>query len=749
MNHTTVPRLNFEAPKNNKLASVRKILKQYYGNNLISKLVSQFNVSEPLIKEIIKSKKVSGKIRVLNKLNKLCPVGTQCSGRKLRKYTRMLSRAIREINRAVKVEVQRKDIYACVYSLRGSMIGLPETEVGKLVIESLKRDKRSLMGMTQAGFVQKFGNVKNFNETLRKKIKAYKELAKNKILAKKILGNNEQAYPRKLNQNKEELKTYFATSIKRLNSVEKSLLQSHLTPILGHYTSCGHKVATIVTKFPKLIAEVSVFKKLVKIVQAINIQKEVVRKHFKSYLKKVSRRNSNLLYKNNVDQIVDTYMDKFTKSNLDALKTLNVSGIMSCDVSSLFDSSIIQMERKIQKILKELTKGNISKVYSKGSFRKGTDGRFFILNKNAFPNVGQWKNDRYVSPLQNSHLSGYQTRERIEIFNIKRELTQLGVSSQILDKLVSAKLKLASAKREPALSGSKLLSILSPILVNMQAVKKLIVQKNDMFKQHPELAESFENNTLQNILASGLHLNDIKDFLIDQIQELNNFLKNSPKIKNIKVTNDSINITGGNLPHNALTIKLDSIRMDLQRDIKAGVTEVKIIPNANIGSLIRHAIETSYPKLPKIPSSQLLKIQAQIVKRYSPTIVVWGMASMEGSFASNKRIALARAKSAIAQLKKQYPSAHFKAEWAIQGVDGEKLITQKALKEAEEAMVEKWNNKFNDKKVKSVKEIYAKLKASNLPPKQAKFIKTNFLNARKVEMRIEKSKKTTAPATRA
>ncbi|MBD3156464.1 OmpA family protein [Candidatus Peregrinibacteria bacterium] len=141
-----------------------------------------------------------------------------------------------------------------------------------------------------------------------------------------------------------------------------------------------------------------------------------------------------------------------------------------------------------------------------------------------------------------------------------------------------------------------------------------------------------------------------------------------------------------------------------------------------------------------INTKKLDTLKKETIDKQKPTVIVWGSASMEGGFETNKRIAKARAESAKRQLEKK--GYKVEARWAIQGL-GERIDSAASYRDHEGKMLKEWNEKVSpDSKVADIKEIYAKLKEiASCTKKEQAFLNKYFIAGRRVAMQVEYPKK--------
>jgi hypothetical protein len=244
--------------------------------------------------------------------------------------------------------------------------------------------------------------------------------------------------------------------------------------------------------------------------------------------------------------------------------------------------------------------------------------------------------------------------------------------------------------------------------------------------------------------------------------------KKAPKIKEVKVGKGGISVVGENLPQVGKSITIDPTDawVDLNKGIKSGVQTVDMGSGTtsidkNLTTILKNAVKRAISGIngvadpdavmSKISDAQLKALKKETLDKHKPEIVVWGVASREGGFETNKRIAKARAESAKRKLEKQNPGVKIITKWAIQGFGkngkGEKVTNREDYKQDEKNMIDEWNkNLGKTKKIKSAKEIYAKLnKSSSWTPEEKIFFDFYFLNARKAALALEYPGKKQAP----
>lgn len=238
--------------------------------------------------------------------------------------------------------------------------------------------------------------------------------------------------------------------------------------------------------------------------------------------------------------------------------------------------------------------------------------------------------------------------------------------------------------------------------------------------------------------------------------------KAKSKIKEVKVNENGILIVGDNLPAQTKPIKIDPTTawIDINRGIKSGVQNINIGTKTakidkNLTTILKNAVKRAVNSIKdidteavmsKISDDQLKELKKETLDKHRPEIVIWGVASMEGGFTTNKRIAMARATSARGKLEKQNPGVKIRVKWAIQGLGG-KITNVQELAANEKDMIKYWDKDVNLKgKVKNIQEIYAKLKKpSSWTQEEGKFFKENFLDARRAMMTVEYPKGIPAP----
>ena len=181
-------------------------------------------------------------------------------------------------------------------------------------------------------------------------------------------------------------------------------------------------------------------------------------------------------------------------------------------------------------------------------------------------------------------------------------------------------------------------------------------------------------------------------------------------------------------------------------DIRDEIATIDVTMESILREAIRRAlyeISGSENVMSIINSKQLRTLRERLFGEYKPTIVVWGVASREGGFETNKRIAMARAESARRKLKKKNPNARIITKWAIQGFgskgDGEKVTTDEQYRQDETNMINAWNKVVEkSKRAKSAREIYARLKKPKTwTNEESTFFNDFFINARKVSLSLE------------
>ena len=234
---------------------------------------------------------------------------------------------------------------------------------------------------------------------------------------------------------------------------------------------------------------------------------------------------------------------------------------------------------------------------------------------------------------------------------------------------------------------------------------------------------------------------------------------NKPVIRAIRIDGNGITVVGENLPKQAKLIKIDPSKawVDISKGIKAGVQSVSIEKkftkvDSLLRILLRKAIGRTVGKIPGIVNEEMIMsriedegidtLKKEILDKHKPKVVVWGIASREGGFNLNKKIALARALSAKRRLEKGNHGVQVITRWAIQGFgsngEGEMIDSLDKYKSDEANMIKDWNKRFPSNKVEKASEIYARLSKPNTwKGQEVNFFNENFINARRVSMAIE------------
>lgn len=238
-----------------------------------------------------------------------------------------------------------------------------------------------------------------------------------------------------------------------------------------------------------------------------------------------------------------------------------------------------------------------------------------------------------------------------------------------------------------------------------------------------------------------------------------------PTVKEVKIGKKGILVVGDNLPKQSKAIKVDPSNawVDISKGIKSGVRDVDVGSGSNIDknmlAILKQAIKRTVEGMKgvtdpnavmsKISDKQLKELKKETLDKHKPTIVAWGIASREGGFSSNKRIAKARAESAKRKLEKANPGVKVVAKWAIQGFgangQGVKIDDPSKYKSDEGDMIKEWNRKFPKNKAKNARAIYAKLNRPSTwkGAEEKKFFKENFIDVRRATMQVEYPKTAT------
>lgn len=339
-----------------------------------------------------------------------------------------------------------------------------------------------------------------------------------------------------------------------------------------------------------------------------------------------------------------------------------------------------------------------------------------------------------------SSLEGAEGKQYVE--KLKDKMRFLHAAQALREKLVAAGVDVSTVKLMPDKKSARLF-----VKKNGKRLGYITVLTNGKV--------NFSNTGGTKTFDIAGKLNDIPALMKDMEKKIN-----APKITEVAVSDGGILIKGENISQQAHMIQIDPSRswVNLHSKIQSGVDNVELSPemkniDGNLLALLKKAIKDNLASIPgldvdreaimkHIGSEELKKLKKETIDKKKPTIIVWGSASMEGGFATNRRIAKARAESTKQKLEKK--GYKVKAKWAIQGL-GKRIDSVSSYKEQEQKMLEEWNENISPKnKLKNIKELYAKLKnIDSCTQKEKEFLNKYFVAGRRVAMQVEYPKDST------
>ncbi len=338
-----------------------------------------------------------------------------------------------------------------------------------------------------------------------------------------------------------------------------------------------------------------------------------------------------------------------------------------------------------------------------------------------------------------SSLEGAEGKQYVD--KLKNKMKFLHLAQELREKLLAAGVSVSTVKLMPDKKSARLF-----VEKKNKRLGYITVLQNGKI--------NFSNTAGTRTFDITGKLNDIPKLVEDMEKKVN-----EPKISDVSVDAKGLLVKGENLPSESSSIQIDPSKswLNLHSKIQSGVKDVDLPEgmenlDSNLLTLLKKSIKDNLATIggldveavmKHISSKKLDTLKKETIDKQKPKIIVWGSASMEGGFETNRRIAKARAESVKRKLEEK--GYKVEARWAIQGLR-ERIDSAASYKENEEKMLKEWNENVNpEDKAKDIKEIYAKLKdIGGCTKKEKEFLNKYFVAGRRVAMQVEYPEKSSA-----